>query len=146
MEDGKISKEDWQKIGKKLQRSPSAANQHWMYVLEPMLKKYHAGTLYMDLKEVLINHLVEQKLNYAQDVNWNELVQLSKFAGTTKANLRQHLYNLQIAAGMKYPELSKVELTTVAIQRYLDNTTRMGQNRNKLENQEAFIDFYVSNN
>ena len=144
LEDGKIRSEDWQKIGIKLQRSPRHVQEHWKRTLEPMLKRYHAETLSEDIKEVLISHLVDRKLYYVQEVDWNELVKLPKFAGTTPAFLQQQLTNLRVATADKYPELSKVELTTVSIQKYLDNTTRKPILK-KLEYQENLCEYYDSN-
>eukprot|EP00092_Neocalanus_flemingeri_P017344 GFUD01018759.1.p1 GENE.GFUD01018759.1~~GFUD01018759.1.p1 ORF type:complete len:433 (+),score=126.12 GFUD01018759.1:88-1386(+) len=144
LEDGNIAKKDWQQIGNKLQRPPATVTQHWKTQLEPMLKRYHAGTLSIDLREVLINHLVEHKLDYAQEVDWKKLVKLPKFAGTTPAYLQQMLGSMQICAGRMYPQLSQVELTTVIVQRYL-NTKKRTNKQKKLIYQEELIEFYKSN-
>merc|ERR1719154_178247 len=95
LEDGKILKKDWQRIGKQLKRSPHIVRQHWMATLLPTLKRYHAGTLSADMKEVLVNHMVENKLNYAQDIDWKELEKLPQFAGTTTQYLANQLSSLQ---------------------------------------------------
>ena len=144
LNDGKITKLDWQKIGKKLQRFPTALYDHWKFQLEPMLKRYHARTLYVDMKEVLISHLVENNLNYAQEVDWKELVKLPKFSGTTPSYLQKILANLIVHAAKKYPELSQAELTSGTVQRYLNNSTRYRSTK-KMKYQENLIAFYVSN-
>merc|ERR1719154_593996 len=121
VEDGKIVKKDWQRIGKQLKRCPDSVRQHWMKTLLPTLKRYHAGTLSTDMKEVLVNYMVENKLNYAQDIDWKELEKLPQFAGTTTQYLGTQLGTLQTLVLQKHPELSRSQITAETLQRYLDN-------------------------
>jgi len=121
LEGGKISKEDWQEIGKKLNRVPASVDQHWRQVLLPTLKRYHAGTLSTDLKEVLVSHMRENKLNYSQDVDWKQLVKLPQFAGTTPYYLGQMLNKIRSSVQQKHPEISAAEITAETLQWYLDN-------------------------
>ena len=144
LKDQKIKKEDWAKIGKKLQRNPESAYNRWRIVLEPMLKKYHAGSLFVEEKEMLINHMVEHNMNHAQDVDWKELVKLPKFAGTSTAYLQNIHQVLRDQTRKKHPELSPEELTSEEIQRYLNNTTRRAPKKNKEENREKIINFYCT--
>eukprot|EP00092_Neocalanus_flemingeri_P095833 GFUD01121943.1.p1 GENE.GFUD01121943.1~~GFUD01121943.1.p1 ORF type:complete len:357 (+),score=75.82 GFUD01121943.1:46-1116(+) len=51
LEEGNVVKEDWETIGKKLQRNSLSVHSHWKYVLEPMLKRYEAGTLNIDMRK-----------------------------------------------------------------------------------------------
>eukprot|EP00092_Neocalanus_flemingeri_P050364 GFUD01058186.1.p1 GENE.GFUD01058186.1~~GFUD01058186.1.p1 ORF type:complete len:356 (+),score=84.48 GFUD01058186.1:48-1115(+) len=51
LEEGNVVKEDWETIGKKLQRNSLAVHSHWKYVLEPMFKRYEAGTLNIDMRK-----------------------------------------------------------------------------------------------
>jgi len=141
---GKISTKNWAMIGKKLQRYSRPVDCHWKGKLEPMLKRYHAGTLYVDVKEVLIQHMVEHSMEQAQDVDWKELVKLDKFAGTTSTYLRRQHLSLRVATGRSFPDLSSEELTTGAIQRYLDTSSRRPAAK-KEEYQEHLISFYLRN-
>jgi len=144
LHDQKIKKKDWKEIGKKLQRNPQSAYNRWKIVLEPMLKKYHAGSLYVDEKEVLINHMVEHDMDHAQDVDWKALVKLPKFAGTSTAYLQNIHKTLRDQTKRKHLELSPQELTSKAIQIYLNKCTRRAPRKNKEENQEKLINFYRS--
>jgi len=145
LSDGRIRKEDWAQIGKKLQRNPQSVYQRWRSVLEPMLKKYHAGSLYMDEKEMLINHMVEHEMDHAQDVDWKELVKLPKFAGSSTAHLQSIYQMLKGQAKKKYPERTPKEpLTAKEIKKYLNNSTKRARKKNKEENIEKLIQFYLS--
>ena len=140
---GKITKSDWDKIAEKLQRRPQMVRKRWLQ-LEPILKRYQAGTLHKDVKDVMINHLLEHNMNYAQEVDWKELAKLSKFAGTTSAYLSQMYALLRSNTGMKYPELSEEHLNTEAIRRYRVNTKRISTSYTILEHQEMIVKFYLS--
>jgi hypothetical protein len=141
---GKITQDDWNKIAEKLQRRPDNVRRHWQLQLEPILKRYQAGTLHKDVKDVMINYLLEHNMNYAQEVDWKELAKLSKFAGTTSAYLSQMYALLRSNTGMKYPELSEEHLNTEAIRRYRVNTKRISTSYTILEHQEMIVQFYLS--
>jgi hypothetical protein len=144
--DRKITVENWKNIGEKLQRHKNVVRARWTIKLEPLLKRYHAGTLNKDVREVLINHLFKNKLNYAQEVNWKALAKLAKFAGTTPTYLNKMYRTLRNSASNKYPELSEVKLDTGAIQMYLDNREKVHTtNKTILEHQDLMIAFYLRN-
>ena len=143
--DRKITTENWKNIGEKLQRSFKVVSERWRRKLEPMLHRYHAGTLNDDVREVLINHLVKNKLNYTQEIDWTELAQLSKFAGSTSTYLNKMYAQLRDNTGRKYPELSEVKLDTGAIQKYLDNREMvLSTSEAILEHQDMMIAYYLT--
>eukprot|EP00090_Calanus_glacialis_P045819 TRINITY_DN8740_c0_g1_i4.p1 TRINITY_DN8740_c0_g1~~TRINITY_DN8740_c0_g1_i4.p1 ORF type:complete len:467 (-),score=130.41 TRINITY_DN8740_c0_g1_i4:29-1429(-) len=142
--DGKITQDDWNKIAEKLQRRPDNVRRHWQLQLEPILKRYQAGTLHKDVKDVMINHLLEHNMNYAQEVDWKELAKLSKFAGTTSSYLSNMYSTLRSNTGRKYPELSEVQLNTEAIRRFRANTNTRSTSHTVLEHQEMIVKFYLS--
>ena len=97
-----------------------------------------------------MNHMVENKLNYHQDIDWKELEKLPQFAGTTSQYLGQQLGALQNIVLQKHPELSRSQITAETLQRYLDNreshTAGTGAMKNKRdEYKESLIQFYVEN-
>jgi len=141
LEEGNLTMEQCQNIGKVLNRSGTAVYNHWKNEVEPMLKKYHAGSPEIDLKMILIQDLQDKGLNYTQEVDWMELVKDSKFAGTTPALLRRTYQNLRTNTKKKYPELRPEELSTDAIQRYLDSRKKY----NKENSYKELIDYYVEN-
>ena len=150
VEDGQILMKDLQRIGKQLARSPDSVQSHWMNTLLPTIKRYHAGTLSTDMRELLVNHMVENKLNYHQDIDWKELEKLPQFAGTTSQYLSSQLVSLQNNVLKKHPELTRSQITAETLQGYLDNkeplTAGTGAMKNKRdEYKELLIQFYVEN-
>jgi len=141
LEEENLTIEQCQNIGKILNRSGTAVYNHWKNEVEPMLKKYHAGSPEIDLKMILIQHLLDKGLYYTQEVDWVELVKDTKFAGTTPALLRRTYQNLRTNTKKKYPELRPEELSTDAIQRYLDSRKKY----NKENSYKVLIDYYVEN-
>ena len=109
-----------------------------------MLKKYRAGSLYMDEKEMLINHMVEHEMDHAQDVDWKELVKLPKFAGSSTAHLQSIYQMLKGQAKKKYPDLTPKELTAKEIRKYLNNSTKRAPKKNKEGNIDKLIQHYLS--
>ena len=142
--DGKITQSDWNKIAEKLKRRPDDVRGRWRQQLEPILQRYQAGTLHKDVKDVMINHLLEHNMNYAQEVDWKELAKLSKFAGTTSAYLSQMYALLRSNTGMKYPELSEEHLNTEAIRRFRADRQIRSTSHTVLEHQEMIVKFYLS--
>ena len=82
-----LTMEDWKRIGGKLGRNPLYVNSHWRKALEPILTRYQAGTLDVEVKKVLLDHLVKNNMDYTQNVDWKELAKLPKFAGSTPSYL-----------------------------------------------------------
>jgi len=144
LQDRKITEEVWEKIGDELHRKPSSVQDHWRVTLEPILTRYHAGTLHMDVKDVLISHLVEQGVSYAQDADWKELAKLPKFAGTTSRYLSRQYQGMRAYTAKKH-ELSQVEVTTQQIQRYRAMVETRQTSATVLKHQEKIINFYITN-
>ena len=151
-DDGTVMEEDWRMIGGKIERYYASVYGHWKYVLKPMLLRHHAGTAHVDIREALINYLVEKNMKYAQDVDWEEVAKLPEFVGTTPAYLERTYRNMKSSTGAKYKRMSKVELTTEAVQSYMEEreTTNFDsyherQKEKTEEYQRELIDFYLSN-
>merc|ERR1719470_400504 len=136
-----IPAEAWKKIGEKLKRNPQYVQRHWLHTMLPLLTRYQAGTLNVDVRKVLLDHLVENNMNYTQDVDWKELAKLPKFAGTTSVHLSRQLSNMKESTRRISPELGPVQLTTGAIQSWYRNSKRKG-NTKKEEYQEELIAVY----
>ena len=151
-DDGTVTEEDWRMIGGKLERDYASVYDHWNFVLKPMLLRHHAGTAHVDIREALINYLVENNMKYAQDVDWKEVAKLPEFVSTTPAYLERTYTNMQALTGAKYKRMSKVELTTEAVQSYMEEreTNNLDsyheRQREKTEKyQRELISFYLSN-
>jgi len=152
LEDGTITEEDWKMIGGKLERYSRNVYLHWNVVLKPMLLRHHAGIVNVDIREALINYLVEKNMKYAQDVDWVEVAKLPEFACTTPAYLRFKYQNMQTHTGRKYERMSKAELTSDAMQscmgeREANNLDSYNeeQKEKKEKYQRELINFYLSN-
>jgi len=128
-----------------LQRTPRSLIYHWHCRLLPMLKRYLSGTWNKDFKEVLINHLLENNIEYAQDVNWKDLSLDPKFKGSTPRYLQGVFNNVRQATKRKYPKLSPSEVNTLSMKTYLLNSKRMSQRRIKNEEYVQSIgEFYLA--
>ena len=150
-DDGTVTEEDWRMIGAKLQRYCDNVYGHWKYVLKPMVLRHHAGTAHVDIKEALINYLVEKNMKYAQDVDWEEVAKLPEFAGTTPAYLRFKYQNMQTHTGRKYERMSKAELTSDAMQSWMgerEANNFVSYNEEHKEKKEEYLrdlnSFYLS--
>ena len=99
--------------------------------------RYEAGVLDVDIKETLIDYLVDNKIMFAQEANWDEMVKL--FPGTTPAYLQQTYNHIKGKAKLKYPHTEDKDLTSVVLQRYLTETERKPIRRKDIE---ALLDTY----
>ena len=153
LKNGKIKIEDFKKIGEKLERPHFSVYQHWKAGLEPMLLRHHAGTLNVNVREVLVDYLVEQNHNFSQDIEWREMCKLPKFAGMTPRLLQAVFNSLKSNTSTKYPEKSKAELTAETVESFMgrrdtsEATEKLtASNKDKREeNQKQLINFYVTN-
>merc|ERR1719483_819604 len=89
-------------------------------------------------------------MKYAQDVDWKEVAKLPEFVGTTPTYLGLIYHGMQALTGAKYKRMSKVELTTEAVQSYMEKreTSNIGHERQKEKKEEyrtELISFYLSN-
>jgi len=140
-----LSINNWEHIATKLHRNHYYLYNHWRLVLHPMLTRYQAGTLHVDFREVLINHLVEQGIEQAQEVDWQTIVKLDEFAGTTPLYLQRKYHDMRKATGKMYPDLSPDLITSRDIRKYLDNSVRNGTPAKRREREENLINFYTKN-
>jgi len=143
LSDGRIELRDWEKIGKMLQRNPKNVRHHFHGQVEPRLLRYHAGNLVLDMKEVLIDHMVEQNMMHAQDVDWKELVKLPKFAGCNARYLQDLHANLRMVL-RKEKGMGPDQTTSLEIQKYLRSSLRREPSRKSEIYTKHIIDIYLS--
>jgi len=142
LNEGYLVKEDLARIGKKLQRSHKTIYHRWNVKLKPLLKKYHAGNLHADMKDDLINHMVANGMNHAQDVNWKELTLLPEFSGSTERYL-QHIHGqCQYKTKQFFKDMNPEELTSVHILKYLNTRITRKSRKSRIEYDEQLIAFY----
>ena len=115
LKNGKIKIEDFKKIGVKLERPHFSVYQHWEAAPEPMLNMHHAGSLHVDVRDILVDYLVEQNLNFSQDIEWKKLSNLPQFAGTAPRLLQAVFNCLKQNTNNKFPVKSKAELTSKSV-------------------------------
>lgn len=116
-----VTNNTWKKIEDQLQRSHRSVVAHWRRVVEPTLFMHKAGTLGKDIREDLLNHLLEQGINYSQEVDWEGIIKLPQFTGTTAAYLQMSYQNMVAHANTKYPGTNKAERTTEMVKKWWDS-------------------------
>lgn len=137
-----VTKETCKKIGEKLQRNERSVFNHWRRVLEPTLMMHEAGSLGKDFREDILNHLLEQGVNYNQEVNWEELTKLPQFAGTTTTYLQMKYQSMVRGAVLKYPGTSKADRTTEWVKTWWlsrDESSAGGQKTKELKENEKYV-------
>jgi len=81
--------------------------------------RYEAGVLDVDFKETLINYMVDNNIMFGQEANWDEIVNNPLFHGTIPTYLCRTYGVVKANAIRKYPNISKNEVTSVVMQKYL---------------------------
>jgi len=69
---------------------PNKANSlciRWARQLQPWIMQHYAGTLNLDIRMMLMNHLAETYLS-RESINWNAVASKTEFAGNTTINLK----------------------------------------------------------
>ena len=83
----------------------------WKGVIEHVLTRHQAGTLDVDFKNRIVDHMVNDGLKFKQDVNWGEVDNLLEFRGTTGYFLERE-YHCMVVGSTKenikenHPDLS----------------------------------------
>ena len=125
-----------------LKRKPYNIRYHWLAVIEPTISRYKAGTLDHDYTEDLVRYMVENKLNYSQDVKWSEIADLARFRGVSNYFLQSNFSSARSKAIKKYPELSQAEVTSIVVLKYLETRDRKVKYRNFISKEETIISCY----
>jgi len=132
----------WESLSKVLNRKPVHVRLHFWRVIEPIISKYKAGTLDKNYAELVVKHLVENKLSFRQEVNWSEIAGLSKFDGICSDYL-QISYNIaRMNCKKQNPNLKEKDLTSREILNYLEGTERRVKSSTKISREESIISCY----
>ena len=114
-----------------MNRPPKTIANHWLHYIHPLLARHAAGVLDIDFQPRLLNYCVENNIENSQDANWDEIVKLPQFLGTTPAYLSV-LYGRARGNCKKYKEkLSgrKIEDIDLSSKALLEYQTRSGNAR-----------------
>jgi len=144
LDNGQISLEEYKTISSKLNRKPQSVRHHWRHNLEPLLKRYHAGTMNDDVRVSLIEYMIERRIEYPQNVDWNSLPMLPQFKGSTPAYLQTALNNLRVHVSKKYPDLTQPEITTSMIKEHIRFSSDHHTIISKREREADLIEYYLS--
>merc|ERR1719233_2079493 len=59
----------------------------WAHFLQPWIMQHYAGTLNLDIRMMLVNHLAET-YHTRESIDWDAVASKSEFAGNTVTNLQ----------------------------------------------------------
>jgi len=76
-----------QDLAKDLGRSTASVSNRWTYTLQPWIMRHRAGTLNLDIRQMLVNHLSET-YSERESIQWDVVAQRPEFAGHTEISLR----------------------------------------------------------
>jgi len=118
----------------------------WAHNLQPWIMQYYAGTLNLDIRMMLVNHLAETYLN-RKSINWDAVAEKSEFAGHTVINLKrifsQLLKDSQRAIRRK-TETTEIswKQTLDGCREYINQARRFKSEQTELRRTQV-IDYYV---
>jgi len=108
--------------------------QRWNYYLQPWIMQHYAGTLNLDIRMMLVNHLAETNQN-RKSVDWEAVAEKSEFAGNTATNLKQS-FALVLSATYAKTSQNKVEASWEQIldrcREYISQTRRKNCKKTEL--------------
>jgi len=79
----------------------------WVYYLQPWIMQHYAGTLNLDIRMMLVNHLAETYQN-RDSINWEAVAEKSEFAGNTATNLQRRFALVLSAAKSEEPSWEQI--------------------------------------
>jgi len=71
----------------------------WVHNLQPWIMRHYAGTLNLDIRMMLVNHLAETYQS-RESIDWNAVADKAEFAGNTVTNLK-HIFSYLIKKAKK---------------------------------------------
>ena len=137
-----IDKGILENLSEVLQRKPRNISTHWICELQPILTRYEANVLDVDFRHVLINYCVDNGIIYNQDADWSSIIQEPMFKGTTKPYLAKMYANVKVCARQCNPKLTRLELTSETLQKYLNTHARTQSSREGRQEIDDLISFY----
>ena len=135
----KVDNEILEKLSEVLKRKPRSIQKHWSCALQPILTRYEAGVLDVDFRHVLINYCVEKKIVYSQDADWSLISKEPMFKGTTPGYLSTVYRSLKLSTKQNNKKLTKAQLTSEALQNFLNNH---GKSRRIRQDVDELLSFY----
>merc|ERR1712083_213209 len=70
-----------------MKRSCFSTYDRWDRTIKPILMSYHLGMLHFDWKEKFLNYILEKRVSYVKEIDWNEACKL--FPAQTVRSLTQ---------------------------------------------------------
>ena len=137
-----IDKGILENLSEVLQRKPRNISTHWICELQPILTRYEANVLDVDFRHILITYCVDNGIIYNQDADWSSIIQEPMFKGTTKPYLAKIYANVKVCAQQCNPKLTRVELTSETLQKYLNTHARTQSSREGRQEIDDLISFY----
>ena len=83
--------EIWAQLANDLNRPDLRVFYHWLFVLQPFLRRYEAGVLDVNFRIPLLEYCFINDIKYTQNANWVEISKDLDFVGTTPFYLREGL-------------------------------------------------------
>ena len=77
--DEKIAKEVFPLVQNRINRPVSSVTSHWFLILQPLILSNMYGKLEYPITAAIFSHLVTQKIESVQDVNWKNLLRIWPF-------------------------------------------------------------------
>jgi len=112
-----------------------SVGQRWNYYLQPWIMQHYAGTLNLDIRMMLVNHLAETYQN-RKSVDWEAVAEKSEFAGNTATNLKQTFALVLSATYYAKTSQNKVEASWEQIldrcREYISQTRRKNCKKTEL--------------
>ena len=87
--------EIWAQLANDLNRIDVRVFYHWLFVLQPFLRRYEAGVLDVDFRIPLLEYCIKNDIKYPQNANWVEISKEPEFAGTTPSYLSKIYLNIR---------------------------------------------------
>merc|ERR1711997_302526 len=69
-----------------MKRSGISTYDRWEKKLKPILMSYHLGTLHSNWKEKFLSYIVEKRVSYKKEIDWNEVSKLFPVQTTMSLN------------------------------------------------------------
>ena len=130
-------------IGKEIGR-PRGTRQRWEFSLKPWLLQHFSGTLNLDIRRMLANYLAD-RFEDVDSVNWDAVAKKPKFAGHSRASLRNE-FSYLLKSTKDRMKVTTKEVTLQNVADYSNEAYGPKRARNPIDRvlnrQKAVIDFF----
>jgi len=113
-----LNESSFKVLAKDIGRTPLSVMKRWTYTLQPWIMQHRAGTLNLDIRQMLINH-VSETFSDRESIRWDVVAHRPEFAGHSELILRRIFTDNILPVVLRHDD-SKISRLDISLKQIAD--------------------------